>query len=171
MAMFDNALTGYHEFVSKTIDLWREMGIIKPNPYGVVLGLVENGKIVDQLDYYFEIEGGKQPGKWYFENALGKAVLSAEVGLDSVEITRLHPGLSLGIDGVFPWGGAVVSDVYPIVVGVSGGAEDEDDLIGRTILAWAEMQIDRAGRRWLDDALSRGTNQDPAAALDRFTRK
>ena len=169
--MFGNALDGYRDFVSRTIDLWREMGIVKPNPYGVVLGLVEDGKIVDQLDYYFEVEGGKQPGIWYFENALGKAVLSAEVGLDSVEITRLRPGLSLGIDGAFPWGGAVVSEVYPIVVGVSGGAGDEDDLIGRTVLAWAEMQIDRAGRAWLDQALERAGNDDPRAALDRFTHK
>lgn len=161
------------EFVPATIESWIDAGLIKRNNYGVELRVAKapggNLAEADLYHYGFSVEGGNHDVEWYQKNAHGKILACLVTGRDSHEAVRLYQGVLANYEGIFPWGGAVIDQAYGIVVGTSGGKEDEDILVSRTIRNFLVMHLDRLGQAQLDDAHTRG-EQEGEAGADRFTR-
>jgi hypothetical protein len=169
----DYELDLLEEFLTTTFEAWMAHGLIKPNSWGcVVLVAKKPGSDftgAKRREFGSTREGAEHPRKWYIENADGKKVACLETGMDSHEAVRLWQGLVTGVEGIYPWGGAVIDTDYGLIVSISGFEEDEDILCSRTGRNRLVMMMDRAGEANLNDARQRG-KQEGEAAADRFTR-
>lgn len=161
------------QFMEETANAWRDAGLVKLNSYGVEILFTERAGSgfahAERLAFGHTLDGAEHDEFWYVDNAHGKNLISVETGLDSLTAIRLVPGVVAGIEGAFPWGGAVIDLAYGVVVGVSGFQEDEDILFAQTILARIALMLDRDGDNLLDDARQRGKQPGDAGA-DRFTK-
>lgn len=161
-------------FIQVTASAWMDAGLIKQNTYGVEVLVADDDDFENAAPHMFGTEEYPNPDPvknidWYRKNAHGKNLAAIAAGMDSHEAVRLWQGALSKIEGVFPWGGAVIDLHYGICVGVSGFAEDEDILFARTIRNYLVKLLDREGQTMLDDARERGQQEGDAAA-DRFTR-
>lgn len=160
-------------FAGSIILTLQRSDLIKVNSWGVEVLLAERpgsdfSELFFRLKFGRSLPEGKHDEDWYIQNAHGKNLVCLHTGMDSHEAVRTWQG-TIDIEGVFPWGGAVIDTHYGVCVGVSGFREDEDLMVARAIRNFIVMHLDRAGQAWLDDARARGADdaEDPA---DRFTR-
>ncbi|MBI2798112.1 hypothetical protein HYX70_02290 [Candidatus Saccharibacteria bacterium] len=160
------------DFTTATVSAWMDAGIIKTNSWGVWLEADDpNGDFENAVDHRFGFDHpeGKHDAEWYIANAKGKCEACFATGKDSHEAVRTWQGMLNGVDGIFPWGGAIIDTDYGICVGVSGFREDEDLMVARAIRNFIVMLLDRKGQNYIDETRARGKDDAPDPS-DRFTR-
>lgn len=160
---------GIERYVSEMVAWRMANGYVKSNAWGIEICIeVKDGPKV-LIAFGVSKEGDHHYEGWYIANARGKNLVCTSTGLDSHEAVRVWQGKLAMIDGVFPWGGAVIDEHYGLCIGFSGCKEDEDILIARDVRNWLIMHADRVGEALLKDARDRG-EQEGRAGADRFTR-
>lgn len=156
-------------FIRTTAHAWREGGVVRDNSYGTIVQLRASIAYPHTYNSVLRVAdtllGAEHDGAWYLDNALGKALISAETGLDSHVAVRLHPGLVVNRGGLFPWGGAVIDSIYGIIVATSGFKEDEDQEFSRAVLERFKTLLNRQGVEQLAAAARRGSE----GGAERFT--
>ena len=166
----EEILQDLERFARKTAEVWQQAGLIKKNSFGVQLNLADAyGGFRSVASFHHSDPEAEHDGRWYVENANGKNIVCELTRLDSHEGVRLYQGVLAGVDGVFPWGGAIIDLAYGLIIGTSGFKEDEDILFSRTLRNYLVMLLDRAGQASLDEARQRGEQKGEPGA-DRFTR-
>ena len=169
LGLTDEAIKTY---VKEIVRSRMQSGFVKDNSWGIVV-LVDAGlgelSDPDELTFGLTKPGADHDANWYVENAQGKTTVCLKTGFDSHVAVRMRQGTLALIQGIFPWGGAVINSDYEICVGFSGCKEDEDILIARDVLNWLIMHADRVGTLLINNARNRG-EQVGTAGADRFTR-